>query len=61
MPDSLFAAYLARGVTSRDDLIFSQEYRDANLLKCDGEWFVYSADYDRAKDIFPLSGYVKNN
>jgi|GEM_PF-4527273 len=30
MPDLLFTAYQARGVSSRNDLIISKEYRDAN-------------------------------
>jgi hypothetical protein len=57
MPDRLFAAYQARGVTSRDDLIISRAYRDAHPLTCSGGRFVYPAIYDYGADIFKLSGY----
>ena len=39
MTDSLFQAYQARGVSSRDQLIISKEARDADTLTCDGESF----------------------
>lgn len=58
MPDSVFAAYEARGAKSRDDFILSKEYRDAHPLQCNGEEFQYPADYDRTQDDVHLSGYV---
>ncbi len=60
MPDSVFAAYIARGATARSDFIFTKEYRDAHPLQCAGdksESFIYQADYDRSLDEFHLSGY----
>lgn len=63
LPDSLFAAFHARGVTSRDELIITKEYRDAHPLQCGDaqskESFVYPADYDATQDDVHLSGYIK--
>ena len=39
MTDSLFQEYQARGVSSKDDVIISQEARDSDPLTCDGEEF----------------------
>lgn len=39
MPDSLFADYAKYGIATRDQLIISDEYRQANPLTCDGERF----------------------
>ena len=39
MTDALFAEYQARGIESRDEVIISQEDRDASPLTCDGEQF----------------------
>lgn len=55
MPDSVFAAYQARGVTSRDELIISQEYRDSHPLTCNGEQFTQP---ETDADFVRLSGYV---
>ena len=40
MSDDLFAAFQARGVASREDLLISQAERDADPLTCVGEEFV---------------------
>ncbi len=40
MSDSLFAAFQARGMNSREEAIITQEERDANPLSCNGEEFV---------------------
>jgi hypothetical protein len=40
MTDNLFKDYTARGATSRDEFILSEEYRKQNPLKCNGEQFV---------------------
>ena len=40
MTDVLFQTYQARGVPARDDLVISQEARDADPLACSGEQFV---------------------
>jgi len=42
MPDSLFANYQARGVSDRDELIISKEYRDANPVGA--QWGQYNPD-----------------
>ena len=39
MDDTVFAAYQARGVTSREQMIISKEERDADPLSCSGETF----------------------
>ena len=58
MPDSIFTKYQARGVKSRDELIYSKEYRDANILKCNGEWFTTNYDSDpNSKNFVFLTGY----
>ena len=64
MPDSLFAAYQKRGATTRDDFIFSKEYRDAHPIPCNqdkqgDQSFYYPSDYDHDADDFHLSGYIK--
>jgi len=61
MSDSVFAAYTARGATSRNDFIITQAYRDAHPLQCandKSEAFIYPANYDHTVDDFHLSGYV---
>ncbi len=63
MTDSIFAAYAERGVTARDDVILTKEYRDAHPVPCDQEkagnqQFTYPAGYDHANDIVKLSGYI---
>lgn len=55
MPDHLFAAYQARGVISRADLIISKEARDAHPLQCAGEQFRQAQD--EVADYVHLSGY----
>jgi hypothetical protein len=40
MPDSVFAAYVTRGVGSRDALVISQASRDSLPLACSGEQFL---------------------
>jgi len=61
MPDNIFAKYQARGVKDRRELIITQEYRDANPLKCSGEQFAvnYDADPNSGNFIY-LSGYSSN-
>lgn len=59
MPNSVFAAYLARGVQSRDELIITKEYSDAHPFQCDtNEQFLHGANYDQTQDDVHLSGYV---
>jgi hypothetical protein len=58
MPDNIFASYIARGATSRNDFIISKAERDANPLECSGEEFVRPAGYDETQDDVHLSGYV---
>ena len=41
MTNSVFDGYKARGVTSRDDFIFSKAYRDAHPFTCNGEQFTH--------------------
>jgi len=59
MPDSIFATYIARGVTSKNDLILSKAQRDANPLQCSGENFAknYDSDPSSGNYVF-LSGYT---
>lgn len=58
MPDAIFANYLARGVKSRDELILTKEYRDANPLRCNGEQFAQNYDSDQnSGNLVYLSGY----
>ncbi len=62
MPDTIFANYLARGVKSRDELILTKEYRDANPLKCNGEQFAQNYDSDpNSGNLIYLSGYNSSN
>ena len=56
MPDSIFAAYQARGATSRNDFVISKEYRDSHPLQCNGESFVQQGS--SPTDDFHLSGWV---
>jgi hypothetical protein len=62
MPDSLFAAYQARGLKSRADVILTKEYRDAHPLQCGDskqkDGFVWPPGYDADQDYLHLSGYV---
>jgi hypothetical protein len=63
MPDSVFAAYQKRGAKTRDDFIFTKEYRDAHPYGCNqdkssGQEFTRPEGWDENTDIFPLSGYV---
>ncbi len=39
LTDQVFQAYIDRGATSRNQFAITKEYRDANPLSCDGEWF----------------------
>ncbi len=58
MPESVFAKYRERGVTSREELIVSREARNASPFQCNGEKFVRkSNDYDPRDFVF-LSGYI---
>ena len=58
--DSVFAAYQARGITSRDDLIVTKEYRDAHPYQCNGEQFAeqYQSDPDYTDEVY-LSGFSR--
>ena len=58
MPDSVFAKYRERGVKSRDELIISKEFRDADPLRCDGEMFIYENSNITPRDFIFLSGYL---
>ena len=42
MTDEVFSNYITRGAKSRDDFIFSKEYRDAHPFSCNGEQFTHS-------------------
>lgn len=65
MPDNIFANYQKRGITSRNDLIISKEYRDAHPLECldnKGETPDFAKDYEHMPDsdkehLVHLSGY----
>ena len=46
MTDSLFQDYQARGLNSRNDVIISNEARDADPLTCDGEEFSDSGNLE---------------
>lgn len=64
MPDTIFANYQKRGVTSRDDLIISKAYRDAHPIPCNqddksDQAFSYPEGYDHEADSVYLSGYIK--
>lgn len=56
MPDEIFAKYQALGIKSRDELIISKEYRDANPLKCNGEQF--AENYDDSSNPNNLENFV---
>jgi len=60
MPDSIFAKYQARGITSRDEMITSKEYRDAHPFQCapGTENFLENyAQEDQAGNLVFLTGY----
>lgn len=58
MPDSIFDKYQDKGAKSREEFIISKEYRDANPLQCNGEWFAVNYDSDPTRgDFVHLSGY----
>ena len=63
MPDNLFAAWQARGIKDRAQVIISRAERDANPFQCGSgdqrEMFVHPANYDADADDVHLSGYVK--
>lgn len=46
LSDEIFNTYLARGASSRQDFIISQEARDADPLQCDGERFLVPGTLD---------------
>ncbi len=60
MPDKVFAPYQARGLTSRDEVIVTKDYRDAHPLQCNGESFAqnYDSEVDNDNYVY-LSGYVR--
>lgn len=58
MPDNIFASYIARGATSRNDFIISKAERDASPFQCNGEEFVRPSNYDETQDDVHLSGYI---
>jgi hypothetical protein len=51
MTDELFYQYQLRGITNRDTMIFSKEYRDANPIECSGDevfpnqWLTFYDDW----------------
>lgn len=64
MPDSIFAAYQARGLKSRDEVIISRAYRDAHPIPCNqddksDQAFNYPDGYNHEADSVYLSGYIK--
>jgi len=64
MPDSIFAAYRARGLKSRDEVIISRAYRDAHPIPCNqddksDQAFNYPDGYNHEADSVYLSGYIK--
>jgi hypothetical protein len=64
MPDTIFESYKKRGASSRNDFIFSKDYRDAHPVPCNqddkgDQAFHYPEGYDHEADSFYLSGYVK--
>lgn len=66
MPDNLFGAYAKRGAASRDDFIFSKDYRNAHTIPCNqdrqgDQSFYYPDGYDHDADTLKLSGYVRPN
>lgn len=46
MTDNLFASFVSRGVSGRDELIISREQRDADPIICDGESFLTMGNID---------------
>ena len=50
MPDSIFEAYRSRGVTSREQLVVSREWRDAHPFKCVGTEFAENYEQTRPED-----------
>lgn len=61
MPDSIFAKYRERGVNSRDEMIISKKFRDANPFQCNGEMFVREKNDNDPRDFVFLSGYISPN
>lgn len=63
MPDNIFAKYQARGVKSRDDLIISKAYRDANPFSCKAGTEEFAQNYAylslqaEQENLVKLSGY----
>lgn len=60
MPDALFAAYQARGLQTRSDVIVSKAERDAHPFNCKGDSedsFIYPPDYNENGDSVYLTGY----
>lgn len=58
MPDSVFAAYQAKGVKDRNELVITKEYRDAHPLECNGEQFAVNYDQNQTPENFVfLPGY----
>lgn len=57
MPDSVFTRYQALGISSRDQIVFSKEQRDANPLECQNERFAkrYEDDPSFVNEIVYLS------
>jgi len=56
MTDSVFAAYQARGVNAREELVVSREWRDAHPFECDGGSFLENYEETRPEDtIFTLT------
>jgi hypothetical protein len=62
MPDSIFASYKARGLSSRADVIETKAYRDAHAVTCQHggeERFNVPSNYSsEQEDYVHLSGYV---
>ena len=50
MPDSVFAAYQARGVTSRGQMVVTREWRDAHPFECVGTEFAENYEETRPED-----------
>ena len=56
MPDDIFANYQALGISSRTDVIFSKEFRDAHPFACNGEEF--AKNYEDADQEILINGWV---
>ena len=56
MTDSVFAAYKARGVKDRGQMVVSREWRDAHPFECDGGTFLGNYEETRPEDtVFTLT------